>query len=231
MKPKQMAKIATDILMTAILLLLMARNLVGEATHEWLGIGMFALFILHHVLNSAWSRNLLKGRYTPFRVLQAMLVVLALLSMVGSMVSGIVLSRHALAFLPITGGQSWARVVHMLCAYWGFAIISLHLGLHWSMMMVMAKRLFKRPSNLRKWIARIVGVLIAAYGLYAFGKREIGSYMLLKNQFVFFNLDEPLALFLLDYVAVMGLFVFLGHYLAEGAKRPSRHTGASERSE
>lgn len=51
MKPKQILKIITDIAMTAILLLLMAYSLVGEAVHEWLGIGMFVLFILHHVLN------------------------------------------------------------------------------------------------------------------------------------------------------------------------------------
>lgn len=50
-------------------------------------------------------------------------------------------------------------------------------------------------------------------------KREIGSYMLLKNQFVFFDFDELLILFLLDYMAAMGLFVFIGYYLAEGMKK------------
>ena len=219
MRPKQIAKIVTDILMTVILLLLMAYSLVGEAAHEWLGIGMFVLFILHHGLNSRWSRNLRKGKYTPFRVLQTALVVLALASMLGSMVSGIVISKHALSFLSITGGQSWARTLHMLSAYWGFVFISLHLGLHWSMMMGMAKRMWKKPSAARAWIVRIAGLAIAGYGMYAFIKREIGSYMLLKNQFVFFDFGEPLIWFLLDYIAVMGLFVFVGHYLAEAVKK------------
>ena len=219
MKPKQIAKIVTDILMTVILLLIMARSLVGEAAHEWLGIGMFTLFILHHVLNNAWCRNLRRGEYTPFRIMQTALVMLALLSMLGSMVSGIILSRYALAFLPITGGQSWARIVHMLCAYWGFVIISLHLGLHWNMMLGMMKRLFKNSSVVRKWIARGLGFFIAGYGLYAFFKREIGSYMLLKTQFAFFDLYEPLTHFLLDYIAVMGLCVFIGHYFTVWSKR------------
>ena len=48
MKARQILKIITDIAMTVILLLLMAYSLVGEALHEWLGIGMFLLFILHH---------------------------------------------------------------------------------------------------------------------------------------------------------------------------------------
>lgn len=227
MSQKQIARIVTDILMTLVLLLLMAYSLVGEAAHEWLGIGMLMLFILHHVFNSRWTRNLRKGKYTPFRVLQTALVVLAMLSMLVSMVSGIVLSRYALSFLPITGGRSWARTLHMLSSYWGFVFISLHLGLHWSMMISMAKRLFKNPSAVRRWIARGLGFLIAAYGLFAFFKREIGSYMFLKTQFVFFDFSEPLVLFLFDYIAVMVLFVFLGHYLAETVKKLSRNTRLS----
>ena len=92
MKSKLIAKIIIDILMTIILLLLMAYSMVGEVAHEWLGIGMFVLFILHHTLNCRWGQNLLKGRYTPYRILQTVLVMLALISMLGSMVSGIVLS-------------------------------------------------------------------------------------------------------------------------------------------
>ena len=225
MKLKQILKISTDILMTVILLLQMAYSLVGEAAHEWLGISMFALFILHHILNNKWAKGLFNGKYTPFRILQTVLVILPLLSMLGSMISGIIISRHALSFLNITSGQSWARTVHMICAYWGFTFISLHLGLHWSMMMGMTKKMFKKPSNPRKWAIRVVGVLIAGYGVYAFIKRDIGSYMLLQNQFVFFDFGEPLILFLLDYIAVMGLFVFIGHYLTKAVQAVGKKQG------
>ena len=227
MKPKQVLKILTDVSMTILLLLMMARNLVGEVAHEWLGIGIFGLFILHHVLNSQWSRHLFVGKYTTFRMLQTVLVVLCLCAMMGSMVSGMVLSRYALSFLSFSSGQWWARIVHMLSAYWGFVFLSLHLGLHWNMMMGMTKRLFRHPSDGRAWTARSIGMLIAIYGVYAFFKREVGSYMLLTNQFVFFDLDEPLILFLLDYMAIMGLFVFIGHYIAEVTRRISKGSKAA----
>ena len=201
--------------MTIAILLLMAHSLVGEAAHEWIGIGMFTLFIFHHVLNVKWSKSIFKGKYTPYRVLQTSLALLALTAMLGSMVSGIIMSRHALKFLNITSGQLWARTVHLLSAYWGFIIISLHLGLHWNIMLNMTERMFKKPSKVRKWVMRMIGAAIAGYGVFAFIKREIGSYMILKNQFVFFDFGEPLILFLLDYIAVMGLFVFVGHYLAK----------------
>lgn len=218
MNPRAVFKIIIDIVMTVALMLLMTYELIGQSTHEWIGMGMFALFLIHHVLNRKWSGGLAKGKWTPLRVWQTVLVLWVLVTMLGSMVSGIVLSRSVFAFLPIRSGQSWARTLHLLCAYWGFVGMSLHLGLHWSMMMGMAQKHFGKPSQFRAWLLRLLAVGIAAYGVYAFVKRDIGSYILLRNEFVFFNFEEPLAFFLADYLAVMGLFVFLGHYAAKGLK-------------
>lgn len=222
MKPKMIAKICVDIGMTVALLFLMTYELIGQAAHEWLGIGIFVLFILHHILNRKWSENLLKGKYTPLRIWQTTLVLLVLAAMIGSMVSGVILSRHALSFLPIKGGRSFARSLHMLASYWGFVLMSLHLGLHWRMMMGMAGKMMKKPSAVRTWTLRILALAIAVYGVYAFIKQDIGSYMLLKIQFVFFDFEEPLIVFLLDYMAIMGLFVFIGHYLTDILKRYSK---------
>lgn len=192
MKPKMMIKVSIDAGMTVLLLLLMTYELIGQTAHEWLGIGIFILFILHHVLNSRWTRSLRKGKYTPSRVLQTILAAVILLTMIGSMVSGVILSRHVLSFLPIRGGRSFARNLHMLSAYWGFVLMSIHLGFHWSMMMGIAGKHIKLSSEILKWIMRGIAFLIAGYGVYAFVKRDIGSYMFLRNQFVFFDFEEPL---------------------------------------
>ena len=177
MNPKMIVKTGVDIGMTAALMFLMTYEMIGQSLHEWLGIGMFLLFVIHHVLNRRWFGVLLKGKYTPFRIWQTMLVVSVLLSMIGSMVSGAIISRSVLSFLPIHGGSSFGRKLH-IC------------------------------------ILRIAAAVVAVYGMYAFVKRDIGNYMLLKVHFVFFDYNEPLFFFLLDYVAVMGLFLFIGHYLS-----------------
>ena len=52
-----------------------------------------------------------------------------------------------------------------------------------------------------------------------FIRREIGNYLLLRNQFVFFDFSQPLIYFLLDYVAVMALFAMAGYYSAKLLKR------------
>ena len=215
MKRKTILKIVVDIGMTVMLLFLMTYERIGEATHEWLGIGMFVLFIIHHILNRKWSRCVFKGKYTLFRIWQTVLVAGILLTMAGFMYSGVILSEHALSFLPIKGGRAFAREVHMISAYWGFVLMSLHLGLHWGMMIEIAKRFVKELPIAGRWMLRGIAALAAGDGVYAFMQREIGKYMLLINHFAFFDFEEPLILFLADYISVMVLFIWISHYFSK----------------
>lgn len=57
MPTKQKIKCIVDLGMTVLLLLLMAYTLVGEAAHEWLGMAMLVLFLLHHALNFKWLKT------------------------------------------------------------------------------------------------------------------------------------------------------------------------------
>lgn len=214
MTKKAILKIVVDVLMTAALLFLMTYNILGDAFHEWLGAGMLVLFLLHHILNLKWSRAIFRGKYTAYRILQTVIVLAVLLTMLGSLVSGIILSRHVFTFLGIDGGRSFARTLHLVCAYWNLVLLSFHLGLHWNSMMAMAKRVSGKSSAIRTWVLRTFAFIVAGYGVLAFLNRDIGSYMTLQTQFVFFDYEEPLLLLLADYLAIMGLFVFVGHYLA-----------------
>ena len=218
MNPRMMIKIGVDIAMTLSLLLLMAYQLIGENAHEWIGILMFVLFVVHHLLNGAWSKNLLRGKYNTRRICQTALVFLILLCMLGSMVSGIILSRYVFTFLKIRSGIAWTGRVHMLCAYWGFVFMSIHLGFHWNMMIAMTRKALPQAmagSAVSTVVSRVIAALIAIYGMVAFGKRDIWNYLILKNHFAFYDFSEPVIFFLLDYLAVMGLFVVIGHYLSK----------------
>lgn len=218
MNIKTKIKLLIDIAMTVILLLLMSYSQVGEVTHEWLGIGIFTCFVLHHILNKKWTAGVLKGKYTPLRVWQTALVILVFISMLGSMFSGIIISEHIFSFIRIRGLSSLARTLHLLSAYWGFVFISLHLGFHWNMMLGMANKASHGALTSNKRILKAMGVFIAAYGIFAFIKRDILNYLILKNHFAIFNFEEPVIFFLLDYVVVMGLFVWIAHYITEFIK-------------
>ena len=218
MKRNTILKIMVDIGMTIVLLFLMTYELIGDVVHEWLGIGMFGLFISHHILNRKWSRSIFKGKYTLLRSWQTFLVMGILLTMLGSMYSGMILSEYALSFLPMKGDRAFARILHMASAYWGFILMSLHIGLHWNMVMGLTKRFVKELPTAGKWVIRGTATFAAGYGAYAFVRREFGRYMFLESHFVFFDFEEPLLFFLIDYMAVIFLFTWIGHYLSKGLR-------------
>lgn len=216
----------TDLCMTVLLLLLMSYSLLGEALHEWLGTAMLALLLLHHVLNRAWHKHLTRGRYSPFRLVQTLVVLLLVLAMLGSMASGIVLSRYVFDFLPRFGGQETARLLHLLCAFWGFVLMGLHLGLHWGAALHALRRWTGcRPSRRRTRALRILSVLTAACGLYAFFRNGFPDYLLLRTHFVFFDYEQPLCRFYLEYLAILALFVWIGFCWGKGLLRLGRPDG------
>lgn len=216
MKPKAVFKIAVDILMTFGLLFLMGYQFWGNIAHEWAGAVMFLLFIAHHILNGNWHKSLLHGKYSPVRIFQLVVDLLVFFAMIGLMVSGIMLSNHVFAFLDIHGGMSFARLLHMSASHWGFVLMALHLGMHWGMFMGIAKKALrlKRSSRVRKILLPVIGAGIAIYGLNVFIRRDLLTYMLVRTQFVFLDFSESIPLYYLDYLAMMGTFVFFTHYIS-----------------
>lgn len=108
MKPKAIVRIGIDIGMTVLLLLLMAYELIGSGPHEWIGLAMFVLFVCHHLLNRGWYKNLFRGSYTPMRLLQTILAGLVLLTMLGSMISSVLIPGKCSPFCPSAAGEALA---------------------------------------------------------------------------------------------------------------------------
>lgn len=210
-----------DLLMTVVLVLLMAYFLTDQEIHEWLGAGMLVLFIVHHILNRKWLQALNRGKYTPYRVLQTALALLVLLCMLGSMLSGIWMSRYVFDFLPTQGHMGLARTAHLLCAYWGFLLLSAHLGLHWGIMLGAARRAAgnRKPSTLRTAVLRVLAAGISACGVYAFARQHIADYLFLRSHFVFFDYERPPVLYFLDLLSMMGLCIAIFYYLGKALQR------------
>lgn len=221
MKPKLIGQLVTDICMTVLLFLLMAFELIGRMAHEWIGIGIFVLFLIHHILNWSWNKSLLRGKYTPFQIFQTVVAALTFVMMLGCIISAVLISRYVFSFLPIHSGRSFGRVLHMFCVYWFFIISSLHLGVNWNRITGTAARLFQSRSHRREKLLRVIGTGIALYGIYAFVRRGIPGYLFLQIPFAFFDFQEPLLFFLLDYAAVTGTFVWIGNYLGKATRRLS----------
>lgn len=223
-------KMMIDFLMTIFLLMLMAYQITGEKLHEWLGAGMVVLFLIHNLLNIRWYGSLLKGKYKPLRILRTVINFSVLAAMLALAYSGIVMSRHVFSALPINGGMATARVLHLAGSYWGFVLMSVHLGLHWSMVISMFRKFSSgKKSVVFLWILRLIAVLIAAYGAVCFYQANILSYMFLKVEFAFLDYEKSAVLIFAEYMAMMGLWVFIAYYVSKALGRLS--TSKSKRGE
>lgn len=222
---KKKAKLYVDICMAIMLPVLMAYKLIGEAIHEWCGIGMFLLLFMHHILNCGWHRTLIKGKYTKGRMISAFVNILLLIDMLLLMWSGMVLSQHVFTFLPFRGMQSSARIVHLTASYWGFVCMAVHMGFHGRFL---SKQFCRKLSDTgflskHKILIGCSVAIVSLYGIYAFNKRQILEYMLLRMQYVFFDFEESVIFFIADYTVIMLLFVFAGYYITRLCTRKISH--------
>ena len=210
-----------DFAMTLLALALMAYSVTGQEVHEWMGVGIFLLFLIHHGLNVSWFRALTKGRYTPLRILQTALVFLLFVSMMSQIVSGLAMSRYALPFLNVPISTSTARLLHLACGYWSFLLMGLHLGLHWSIFLGLGRKL-RRGQLLPAWgcwSLRILAGAAAMWGAICLVQQNIVGYLFLRTEFVFFDYEKPPLLALGELATMLALWMLVGYLLQRLAVR------------
>ena len=201
-------RISLDITMTVLSIILMGGNYLfpEDIVHEILGVGLFVLWGVHIALNRRWYSAIFRGKYNPYRVMQTFINCGILICTIFLMISGIILSNHIFTFLNIQGGLGFARIAHLLASHWYYLFMSLHIGLH-------VGRLFQNITA--KIIPRIILALVCAYGIYAFIARGVWKYLILQQQFFFFDLERGYILFAIDYISIIILFATLSHLLAK----------------
>ena len=205
-------RLPLDITMTILSIVLMGGNYLfpAEIVHEILGVALFVLWAIHIFLNRRWYGAIFKGKYNPYRIMQTVINCCILICTIILMISGIILSNHLFTFLNIQSGLGFARIAHLLSSHWYYLFMSLHIGLHMG-------RLFQNVAA--KIFPRIILVLVCAYGLYAFIARGVWKYLVLKQQFFFFDLERGYVLFALDYISIIILFATISHLLATRLKK------------
>lgn len=65
----------------------------------------------------------------------------------------------------------------------------------------------------RTFAVRVMSVLIAVYGMYAFFERDVGSKLILYYTYSYWNFNESAMVFFTDYLSIMGLCIFVTYYV------------------
>ena len=199
-----------DIGMTVLLLLQMAYQVMGEAAHEWLGMGMTALVIVHQLLNRRWYGAMLKGRYNAYRAVSACVNVLLLISFALTAFCGMAMSNYAVPFLYGIVRVSFVRVTHLSMSHWSFVLMGLHLGLHVPVMLAKLKMKDGTRRALDMACAAVAGV-----GLWLFFKNGMPNYLFFRVPFAFLDYEKAGALVLMENVVMLLFWAFVGCQVAQ----------------
>ena len=213
-------KHSIDILMGVGLLLLISYQVVGEAGHEWAGIAMTVLMILHQVLNRKWFSALFKGRYTPLRTVQTVINGALLICFVLTAVCGVNMSTHVLPFMADFMRASVGRRLYLTLSHWCFVLMGLHLGLHIPAMLKGVK-----GKKLRR-IGWCVCLAAGGFGLYLSLRNRWPDYLFWRVPFAFIDYDKAIPLVLLEALLMAAFWAFAGSQLP---RLLNRRAGKKER--
>lgn len=215
---KNNIKRIVDVGMTVLLLCLMAYQVTGEALHEWIGMGMAALVLLHQVLNHKWYGSIFKGKYHALRVLMTAVNLLLIASFILTAFCGMSMSGYAVPFLYGMAPVSFVRRMHLSMSHWSFVLMGLHLGIH---IPVMNAR-FKWKDRTRICIVCAFTV-VAGAGLYLFLKNNMPDYLFFRVPFAFLDYEKAAIFVFVENIMTLLFWAFIGmevSALCKASKNP-----------
>ena len=210
MDRRSVIKRIIDIAMTVLLLCLMAYQVTGEMAHEWIGMGMTVLIIIHQILNRKWYGALFKGKYRPYRILSTTLNILLLLSFLLTAFCGMSMSGYAVPFLYGMAPVSFVRRTHLSMSHWSFVLMGMHLGMHIPMMTAGLKWKGRTKTILAGLFTCIGGI-----GLYLFLRNGMPDYLFFRVPFAFLDYEKAGWLVFLENLLMLSFWAYIGMQAAQ----------------
>jgi len=116
----------------------------GEAIHEWLGVGIAVVMIVHILLHWEWVLAVTKRFLTRLKTeprIQYILNIGIFIGFTTIIFSGLMMSRSVLPVLGLQGSNSWFwKWLHFQSADITFLFSALHVALHWQWVVNAVKR-------------------------------------------------------------------------------------------
>ena len=198
-----------DVVLAVLLLCLAARPLTGDRVHEWLGVTMAALLLLHHLLNVGRTASFFRGRFTLYRFILILVNLLMLAATVLTVYCGLCRSVYV---LPDFDGFAWigfSLEARAAFPWWAFAFTGVHLGLH---MAGITSRLSDR--YLVRRIINYALALAASTGLWLLIRNGITDCLFFRAVSSASAAGKPLLIAGAEILAEWFFFVWIGIRIA-----------------
>ncbi len=163
-------RIILDSLLLIALLTLFRKNIISMAYHEIAGLGIIAVFVIHHLINRKWIGTI-TGKLFSKTIKSSTKIswVIDLLMLICWLLIGIsgVLISHIVFHFKIQN-MTW-KTIHYFCSALIIILTGIHLGLHTGFIDGMWKKL---PAGFYGKTAKTVGIILLiaafAFGSYSF---------------------------------------------------------------
>lgn len=183
-------KIILDVFMTIVLILLMNKFVTGITIHEIIGIAILVVAILHNILNIKWIKAMSKNFFRKDVPVKSKILYIinfiAFVILASDVVIGILISEALFPNIQV-GNRSLLISWHKFLSYWLLIIISIHIGLHWDMVMNSFNLLLDhikknwKDSIVLKILLKLMYVGIAIAGIISLAKPDVHNNFLLQN--------------------------------------------------
>ena len=205
MRKRVMTRRTIDVCMTVLLLCLMSYQVTGEEKHEWTGVAMTSMVIIHQILNRKWYAALFKGKYNAYRTVTTAVNLLLLIAIIITAFCGMSMSEYAVPFLYLETAVYIVRPTHLAMSHWAFVLMGLHLGLH--IPVLFRKR---RSGETGSQVPTIIFTLLAGIGFWLFLKNGMPNYLFFRVPFAFLDYEKSIWLVFLENLAMLGFWGFVG---------------------
>lgn len=142
--------------------------------HAYAGMALFALFVVHHILNGWFYKIAAKGKYNFTRILLSSTAWILMALMILMAVSSVFATGAVFEWSLLRFSQFW-RTVHLMSTSWGYIVMSFHLALH--VHSPLKKLSAKVQTKSGKIILQTVYCLMILAGCFAFYKTQVYYYL------------------------------------------------------
>lgn len=181
---KLSAKIALDVVMFLILVLLYKAKVLTLTYHEVAGIGILLVFLIHCLFNWRWIAHNAKKLFsseTPARTKFSYWISIALVvSFLIIVISGVFISK-VLFKEQIEGlalDTSIFRTLHLFFSAISLILVGIHLGLYWGMVKGFFRKTFKVSEAVAKPICYVLLAAVVIFGAYSVPTSGFSQWLL-----------------------------------------------------
>jgi len=166
LKFNNLFKVVFDLVMLVLLAAVYCAQPTGIPVHEYIGVGIYILFIVHLAYNYKWIINTGKRFFDKTIVIRIKIIyavdALLLIAFIIIGLSGIMISRviFKLGIMPV-----W-RPLHSIVSAVSIVLLSIHIGLHGNMIINAVKTKIRLPFMVIKITAIVVFLIILCAGIY-----------------------------------------------------------------